>query len=167
MLQDQSFIYFISGFTHNKNKQVSTSIASPPASAVPVTNSRGSIAPESSASVVAEATEAAAQTPLPPTFSKDTRLQLDEIIPLDEKAFCHYRRDGSIQGTGDLTRGSAAKKAEFQAIFLEIVNLVNTPKLRDRQKVQALRKASAHHLSRRIFHSVGLIDIKRYEAMKH
>ena len=102
-----------------------------------------------------------AQTPL----SKDTRLKSDEIIPLDEKAFCYYR-DGSIWGTGELTRGSAAKKAKNRAV-LDLVHLINNPKLNDKQKVQALRKASTHHQCRRIFHSAGLIDDKRYEAMKH
>ena len=80
-----------------------------------------------------QASNAAAQTPPPPTLSKDKRLKSAEIIPLDEMAFC-YDRDGSIQGIGELGRGSAPKKAENQAI-LEIFNLINTPKLSDKQKV--------------------------------
>ena len=103
-----------------------------------------------------------ATTPAPPYLTRKTR---KDLIPLDERSFCYYK-DGSIRGTGELGRGTAATKAENRAV-LGIVNVVNNPKLSDRQKVHALRKASTHHLSRRIFHSAGLIDDKKYKAMKH
>jgi len=65
-----------------------------------------------------------------------------------------------------LGRGSAATKAENRAV-LDLVKFVNNDKLSNKQKVQALRKASTHHQSRLIFQSAGLIDNKEYDRMKH
>ena len=104
------------------------------------------------------------QTPSPPTLTRKTRVK-EELIPLDERAFCYYK-NGSLRGTGGLGRGSASKKAESRAV-VSMVNVINKETLSDTQKVQALRKASTHHLSRRIFQSAGMIDDNKYQAMKH
>ena len=141
----------------NKNQVILTMTYAPTALSVAVTASVGTQTSPSPA--------AAVQMPAPPTLSKDTRVKVDEVIPLDEQAVC-YHRDGRMWGTGELSRGSASKKAKNRAV-LAIAHLINSPKLSDKQKVYALRKASTHHLSMRIFHSAGLIDNKRYDAMKH
>ena len=184
MLQDPSFVSFISGFTPNK-KALTKSTASAGAP-VPTTvgtqtsPSHTAAAGDAAATAVgtpqqptlataaaAAAGAAATQKPPLPTLSKDmTQVKANDIIPLDEKAFC-YHRDGIIQGTSELSRGSASKKAKNRAVLAATAHLINNPKLSDKQKVYALRKAFTHHLSRRIFHSAGLIDNKRYETMKY
>ena len=170
MLQDPSFMSCISEFLNSKKAPDSESAASTSTVVLSLTVSAAtqtspSVALLTTSPSASVPSSAAAQTPPPPTLSKYTRVKENEIIPLDEQAFC-YHRDGRIRGTGELSRGSASKKAENRAV-LAIAHLINNPKLSDKQKVYALRKASTHHLCRRIFHSAGLIDGERYEAMKH
>ena len=95
MLQDPSFVSYISDFTPNRKALTKSTVSAAPAS------------------TTKELAPPPAQTPPPPKLSKDTtNLKLDEIIPLDKKeAFCRYR-DGGIWGTSELLRGSSAKKAK-------------------------------------------------------
>ena len=112
-----------------------------------------------------QTTQAILQMPPHPTLTRRTRVKTTELIPLDEKAFC-YHKDGRVRGDGKLGRSTASSKAESRAV-LAIVKVINKDSLNDKQKVQALRKASTHKDSRHIFHSAGLVDVKEYETMKH